>query len=133
MLGSSRGSESDGFTGDLQDDGVQVLSPLLVSPASATLGAVSVTASAAAKLDAWIDFNQDGDWDDAGEQIFVSRPLNAGINTLSFTIPADANAGDSYARFRLSSAGALAPTALRLMAKSKTTCLLSPARRQPQP
>ncbi len=113
-LGSSRGSESDGFTGDLQDDGVQVLSPLMVSSTSATLGAVAVTASAAAKLDAWIDFNQDGDWDDVGEQIFVSRLLSAGANTLSFTIPSGAASGDSYARFRLSSAGALAPTGVAL-------------------
>ncbi len=61
-------------------------------------------------LDGWIDFNQDGDWDDAGEQILVSRDLTAGTNLLSFTIPQGATSGGTLARFRLSSAGGLSPT-----------------------
>ncbi len=114
MLGSSRGSESDGLTGDQQDDGVSVLGPLVVSSTADTLGALTITASSSAKLDAWIDFNQDGDWDDAGEQIVMSRPLSAGANNVAFTIPAGAAAGDSYARFRLSTAGGLASAGIAL-------------------
>ncbi len=114
MLGSSRGSERDGFTGDLQDDGVQVIGLLTVSSTSATQGAVTVTASANSKLDAWIDFNQDGDWEDAGEQIFVSRSLSSGANALLFNIPSGSRTGESYARFRLSSNGGLDPTGIAL-------------------
>ena len=61
-------------------------------------------------LDAWIDFNADDDWDDAGEHIFSSS-VAAGNNTITFAVPAAAALGDTYARFRLnSSAAGLAPT-----------------------
>ena len=69
-------------------------------------------------LDAWIDFNQDGDWDDPGEQIFTSYNLGTtnGTQTLSFTVPQDTGGnivyGTTYARFRLSTAGGLLPTGL---------------------
>ena len=68
------------------------------------------------RLDAWIDFNQDGDWDDAGEQIFTNYNLGTsnGTQTLSFTVPQDTGGnivyGTTYARFRLSTAGGLLPT-----------------------
>ncbi len=113
-LGSGRGFEEDGFVGDLQDDGVIVIGELISSPSRSTTGGVMVTASANAKLDAWVDFNHDNDWDDAGEQIFVSTNVNAGNNRLSFTIPAGAFVGDTYARFRLSTAGGLAPTGIAM-------------------
>ena len=68
------------------------------------------------RLDAWVDFNRDGDWDDAGEQILVSADLGTtdGTVVLSFTVPQDAGAnvelGATFARFRLSTAGGLLPT-----------------------
>ncbi|HPU07206.1 MAG TPA: GEVED domain-containing protein [Thermogutta sp.] len=71
---------------------------------------ITVIASAAGKLDAWIDFNGDGDWDDAGERIFAGRDLVAGSNALTFRVPAEAVLGRTYARFRLSSTGVDAPT-----------------------
>ena len=111
-LGAGRGFEEDGFVGDLQDDGVVVIGELIASSTLATTGGVMVTTTANAKLDGWIDFNHDNDWDDAGEQIFVSASLNAGGNRLAFTIPAGAFVGDTYARFRLSTAGGLAPTGI---------------------
>ena len=51
---------------------------------------LTVNASAAGMLDAWIDFNADGDWLDVGERIFASTPLVAGDNSLNFDMPADA-------------------------------------------
>ena len=45
-------------------------------------------ASASGLLDAFLDFNADGDFDDSGEQIFNSRPLIAGQNSLQFNVPA---------------------------------------------
>jgi hypothetical protein len=74
---------------------------------------VTVEASAAGKLDAWVDFNRDGDWSDRFEQVFNSEPVAPGANVLSFTAPVLApKPGLSFARFRLSSAGGLAPTGL---------------------
>ncbi|HUP42200.1 MAG TPA: choice-of-anchor Q domain-containing protein, partial [Thermoanaerobaculia bacterium] len=88
------------------EDGV-VFTSGLVQGGPATL---EVTASPAGLLDAWIDWNADGDWDDAGEQVFTSESLAAGANSLGFTVPAGATPGTTFARFRLSSAGGLAPT-----------------------
>lgn len=75
---------------------------------------ITVTASQAGRLDAWIDFNRDGDWNDPGEQIFVNQQLTgaAGGQTLSFTIPINAVLGTTFARFRFSSAGGLSPVGL---------------------
>ncbi len=53
---------------------------------------LDVTASGAGLLNAWVDFNSDGDWADAGEQIFTDRTLAAGVNSLSFAVPARATA-----------------------------------------
>lgn len=91
------------------EDGVTFLSRILPGcPAQA-----AVVTSTAAKLDAWIDFNQDGDWDDSDEKIFNSVSVNAGNNILSFTgstnivRPGGIVRGLAYARFRLSTAGNL--------------------------
>lgn len=76
-------------------------------------GSLEVFATAPGHLDAWIDFNGDGDWDDADEQILTSVPLNAGINTLGYNIPTSAvptsQTEPTFARFRLSSTGGLTP------------------------
>jgi hypothetical protein len=52
------------------------------------------------RLQGWIDFNQDGDWNDAGEQIFKDITLGAGTANLTFSVPANAKLGVTYARFR---------------------------------
>jgi uncharacterized repeat protein (TIGR01451 family) len=68
--------------------------------------------AATPRLDAWIDFNGDGDFDHPGEHLFggVSQNLSAGANTLSYDVPCTAAPrAQSYARFRLSSAGSLTP------------------------
>jgi len=99
-------ADGDASAGTDDENGV-VFTSLLGRSLVASL---DVTASAAGALDAWIDFNADGDWDDPGEQIFTSRGLAAGSNPLSFTVPVGATLGITYARFRLSSAGGLAPS-----------------------
>lgn len=87
------------------ENGVEFLDPVVACQNAA----VAVTASAAARLDAWIDFNQDGDFADAGEQIFASQAVTGGENPLSFNVPCTSLSGNKYARFRLSTAGGLAP------------------------
>lgn len=103
------GRASVGAGGDSDDDGVVFISTLL-SANEGTTSSLLVYASAPGKLDGWIDFNRDGDWLDAGEQIFVSRDVAEGENVLSFSVAANAVPGDTVARFRLSSTGRLAPT-----------------------
>jgi uncharacterized repeat protein (TIGR01451 family) len=71
---------------------------------------VVVVASAAARLDAWIDFNADGDFGDAGEQIFANQTVATGANPLSFSAPCSAVETTTYSRFRLSTAGGVGPT-----------------------
>ena len=94
----------DDIDGNDDEDGVLFTSGLYIGGTTT----VDVTASATGKLDAWIDFNGDGDWTDAGEQIFTSEPLAAGLNSLGFSVPADAQCqNETFARFRVSSAGGL--------------------------
>ncbi len=98
------GDDTDGFDFD-DEDGVTFTSAL-VTGFTAT---VDVEATAAGLLNAWADFNADGDWIDAGEQIFTDEPLAAGVNSLTFSVPADATVGSTYTRFRFDQGGGLAP------------------------
>ena len=101
--GNARGDDADGT-----DDEVGVVFTTTLEAGSPV--GIRVTTSAAGKLDAWIDYNDDGDWDDSGERIFDNRSLASGVNNLTTAaIPGNAVAGQTYARFRLSSVGGLAP------------------------
>jgi CSLREA domain-containing protein len=107
----STGQPNAAANGDGADeDGVAGLATPLIAGQSA---AVVVTASQAGVLNAWLDFNGDGDWSDGGEQIFVNKALLAGVNNqinndLSFSVPVGIDlASVTYARFRFNSAGDL--------------------------
>ena len=83
------------------EDGVTV-GDLMIGKQAVT---VDIVSTGACKLNAWVDWNRDGDWFDLAEQIFTDQQLVAGNNTLTLDVPAFATAGDAYARFRCSSAG----------------------------
>ncbi len=100
------GDDNNPPIGPDDEDGV-VFTSLVIQGQPAT---VKVTASVAGSLDAWIDFNGDGNWADAGEQIFNTTPLVAGVNNLNFTVPTVAQVGTTYSRFRFSTAGGLSYT-----------------------
>lgn len=87
------------------EDGVTFSGPL----APGQTAQITVVASADGRLDAWVDFNGDGDWEDATDQIFLAFPLKAGPNSLTFAIPQDIKNPVSYARFRFSKEGGLKP------------------------
>ncbi|HND53407.1 MAG TPA: right-handed parallel beta-helix repeat-containing protein, partial [Pirellulaceae bacterium] len=118
QLGALRDSEadapttifanSDDTTGVDDEDGVSI--GALTAGASAT--ALVTVSGGASKLDAWIDFNRDGDWNDAGEKIANSLAVVNGVNTITFSVPAGATIGANYARFRLSTQGGLSPDGL---------------------
>ncbi|MBL8299593.1 MAG: Ig-like domain repeat protein [Rhodanobacteraceae bacterium] len=100
----SADADGDDTNASDDEDGVSVAAALVPGQNAAA----TITSSAAAKLDAWIDFNNDGDWLDPGEQIFAATSLAAGANTLSFAVPATTVVNSSvYARFRISTAGGL--------------------------
>jgi len=113
-LGAGVDSEMDGqpnatATGDDLDgnddeDGVTFLNYPLETGVTAN---IIVNASGPGKLDAWVDFNGDGDWADAGEKIFNSVSLVAGDNYISFFVPKDVALGQTFARFRFSLEGGL--------------------------
>ncbi|MBN1363138.1 MAG: LamG domain-containing protein [Sedimentisphaerales bacterium] len=117
-LGSRVDAETDGqpnatATGDDNDgtddeDGVVFVSAL--TPGEAAV--VEVTASVTGALNAWLDFNSDGDWDDAGEHIFTDETLAPGLNTLGFVVPADAMPGSTFSRWRFSTMRGLRYTGL---------------------
>jgi parallel beta-helix repeat protein len=97
------GDDNDGID---DEDGIGLPSSL----AAGMTADITVTASAPGYLDAWIDFNRDGDWNDAGENVFVRQSVLAGVNPpMTISVPTAASQGTSYARFRFSSTGGLGP------------------------
>jgi hypothetical protein len=100
------GTPTAGADGDNGDDGI-TFSSIQVGQASATVTINVQNAPAGARLDAWIDFNGDGSWGGAGEQIFASLSVIEGDNVITFNVPANVIVGAAIARFRLSTAGGL--------------------------
>ncbi|HSJ58072.1 MAG TPA: SdrD B-like domain-containing protein [Anaerolineae bacterium] len=92
----SAAADGDDLSGEDDEDGVTFASAL----APGGTAAVDVIVSADGYLNAWLDFNADGDWADAGEQIFSDLAVAAGTNALNFAVPAGAVPGTTYARFR---------------------------------
>ena len=115
-LGPDITSESDGqpslrADADAGDDGVAFTSRMIAGyEATLTVEASGIADIGVGYLDAWIDFNGDGDWNDANEKIFDRLPLSDGINNLTFDVQDLPPGGVTYARFRLSSTGGLSPT-----------------------
>jgi uncharacterized repeat protein (TIGR01451 family) len=110
---SAASDGDDGIVGDGDqiddEDGVTFTTSTLNAGSTSS---VDIVASVPGYLNAWIDFNQDNDWDDLGEKIFTDRSLNAGTNNLSLAIPANANIGNTFARFRFSTNGGINPTGI---------------------
>jgi hypothetical protein len=125
-LGATVTEEKEGLQtpnadGDTGDDGVVIgnLSPNTANTTiinTITVNAV-IPAGLTGKLDAWIDVNRDGDWNDPGEKLLLtnsvtgSNELLNGSNTLTFNFGnAATQRGATFARFRFSSTGSASPT-----------------------
>jgi subtilisin family serine protease len=104
---SSVNATGDNTNGVNDEDGIVFPMTLIVSSTTTTQSSYVVTSSGAGRMDAWIDFNGDGDWSDSGEQIANALAIPAGRSIQSFTLPAGVFSGITYARFRLSSVGGL--------------------------
>lgn len=108
-------AKGDNAAGIDDEDGVAPTSSIVpgqVATLEVFVTSAGVTGGPAGLLNAWLDFNRDGDWNDAGEQIFTNRTVVPGVNSLSFPVPAAAVEGVSYARFRLNRQGGLTPVGL---------------------
>ena len=80
-----------------------------LNPLDASGTMVAITATGGGLVDAWIDFNGNGVFDEE-EQVLRNQPVVDGLNLVRIFTPADAVEGDTWARFRISESGNLAPT-----------------------
>lgn len=95
---------SDELTGIKDEDGVEFVTSL-----ERGLDAViQVTATQSGYLNAWLDTNLNGVFD-SGENVISDRLLQSGSNKLVFTVPASAQNGNSWMRFRVSHETNLGP------------------------
>ena len=100
------------------EDGVVFNGPFIPGLTTSVTVTLNNTAGlTSAFLDGWIDWNADGDWTDPGEQVFTSQILGpaSGSTNFNIAVPLNAVLGTTFARFRLSSSGGLAPTGLDLV------------------
>lgn len=125
QLGANRDAEAaalaplDG-TGDDADESPEDEDGLvsLTGLARNAVGQLVVNTPTGGKLDAWIDFDVNGQFDDPVERITApgGAELGLGDTTLTFTCPSSTVSGQSpiatFARLRISSMGGLPPTAL---------------------
>jgi hypothetical protein len=93
---------------DLDDEDGVIFTSALMPGFVAT---VEVEASVAGFLDAWIDFNQDQQFNHPAERITIAggNPVGPGTTNVNFTVPPGIPLGDVCARFRFSSVGGLPP------------------------
>ncbi len=105
--GGATGDDEAGSTPD-DEDGVTI--PALTRGQTAIVVVNVVNAPSGARLNAFFDWTNDGDFNDAGEVISELSVIN-GNNNLSVPVPDNAVTSVSLgARFRLSSAGGLGST-----------------------
>ncbi|MCC7505904.1 MAG: T9SS type A sorting domain-containing protein, partial [Saprospiraceae bacterium] len=103
----ANGDDTDAEGDD--DDGVILPNPLVTN----TSANITLNASIAGFVNAWVDFNLDGSFD-AGELVLNQVAVAAGSNSLSFAVPNGATPGSSYARFRFTQgASPTVPTGLQ--------------------
>lgn len=88
----------DDVNGTDDEDGV-TLTPLLPI-GQTTVVPVSIQ-NAGGFLSAWFDWNVDGDFNDAGEQMVTAQAVAVGTVNLNIVVPAGAVVGPTFARFRV--------------------------------
>lgn len=94
---SALGDDNDNFD---DENGVVFVTGLTPGRSAVVNLTVSTGSNAAGMLQGWIDFNRNGSWADAGEQVFKNLSLAAGVHTLEVNVPNSAIPGTTFARFR---------------------------------
>lgn len=114
-LGSLLDTESDAYVFPLSDDvsdnnddddGISFVTNIEVGSSAILQAEASETGGF---LNAWIDFNQNGTFDN-DEQIISDAALSSGNNTIPYTVPVWAKSGETWSRFRISTIAAIGPT-----------------------
>jgi hypothetical protein len=105
-------AQGDDTTGVDDEDGIIFNSNLIAGANASITVTVTTGSSPEGALQGWVDFNGDGDWLDAGEQIFKNRLLSEGTYTLTFPVPIGAKTGTTYARFRYGYESNIGPTGM---------------------
>ena len=119
VLGANVDSEPDGQPdpnalgddindGNDDEDGVEFLSDLIAGREAR----VRVVASEPGVLNAWFDWGSNASWGELGDHVLVDVAIPAGGTIFNINVPAGATLGETFARFRLDSAGGLSPTGL---------------------
>ncbi|WP_045858509.1 LruC domain-containing protein [Teredinibacter purpureus] len=70
---------------------------------------VEVESSATGYLNAWVDWDRDGEFD-SDEQTITAKAVNAGQNIVVYGVPTWAEPGSTWSRFRISSQQNVGPT-----------------------
>ena len=92
------------------EDGVTLLTPIVRGDSQNAIKInVTNTIGTSGYVQGWVDFNGNGVWGDAGEQIITNLLVSAGDNFLNFKTPANA-VSKTFARFRLSQTKDVGPT-----------------------
>ena len=100
-------STGDDGDGNDDEDGVTLLTPIVPGQNMQ----MDIVASVDGYLNAWMDFNGDDDWDDAGEQFYVNKGMNAGHNVKTIPVPVLALiSNEARARFRFTSNSVSSPS-----------------------
>ena len=100
------GDDTNGAVPD-DEDGINFKTELIPGVGAAMDIQVVTPPFTVGYLNAWIDFNGDGDWDDGwvdgAEQLLADLPVPGGSFALGFNVPAASVPGTTYARFRFTS------------------------------
>ena len=117
---AATGDDNDGSGGsptEYDDEDGVFLNGSTLSNASVFPGQqseLSITTFGSGYLNAWIDWNRDGDFNDSGERVITNRQVTNNGETasgngsssfitttpVSVTVPQNASAGQTYARFK---------------------------------
>ncbi|MCB1057977.1 MAG: hypothetical protein KDD11_20955, partial [Acidobacteria bacterium] len=87
------------------EDGVFIPGPVVACGSTA----IVVLPNRTGLLDAWIDFDGNGTFDDPVERVATGMPVGLPFGTIPLNTPCTATPGPTYARYRLSSAGVSGP------------------------
>ncbi len=97
LLNSANAQGDD--TNNTDDENGVTLTPLLPT-GETTIVPVSIQ-NASGFLNAWFDWNADGDFADAGEQMITNQAVAVGPTNLNIAVPITAIIGPTFARFRV--------------------------------
>ena len=106
----AQGDDDDGVD---DEDGLEQGSTVLVPGDDYRL---FIREGNAGTLNAWMDYNRDGDWEDAGEQIITNLAMGGRgfVQTVDIDVPREAVSGPTVARFRISTQADLGPTGIAI-------------------